>query len=207
MIIMRSEYNEEERQNMEKISKDRNHEKQSYYVVYVNFSLSQKTTNFTCVVVLLLCGIMRRGASYLYRFSTNNLTGADFSWGSNIIYFIFCIACFSPQGLHCSSRVCMIDYNKFISHRRQNTRTIRISSEVAQTPTLPLNKEGILWSSSASRSSRFHLYIYIVSIISKRTEGCLCEFVLSECVRENILATYPSLLPMEYFHTWPRDPG
>ena len=31
----------------------------------------------------------------------------------------------------------MIDYNKFISCRRYNTRTIRIASEVAQTPTLP----------------------------------------------------------------------
>ena len=38
----------------------------------------------------------------------------------------------------------MNNYNKFNSRRR----TIRIASEVAQTPTLPLNKEGILWSSS-----------------------------------------------------------
>ena len=29
----------------------------------------------------------------------------------------------------------MIDYNKFISRRRYNTRTIRIASKVAQTPT------------------------------------------------------------------------
>ena len=81
----------------------------------------------------------------------------------------------------------MIDYNKFISRRRYNTRAIRIASEVAQTPTLPLNKEGILRSSSASRSVGFHLYIYTVSTISKRTEGCLYEFVLSECLRGNLL--------------------
>ena len=103
-----------------------------------------------------------------------------------IIYFILSFACFSPQGLHCYSRVCMIDYNKFTSRRRYNTRTIRIAYEVAQTPTLPLNKEGIFRSSSASRSSGFHLYIYTVSIINKRTEGCLYEFVLSRCLRENI---------------------
>ena len=85
---------------------------------YRRDSLSQKMWTY---LVLLLCGIMRRGASYLYRFSTNNLTGVDFSWGSNlyfIISFIFSFACFSSQGLHCSSRVCMIDYNKFISCRR-----------------------------------------------------------------------------------------
>ena len=85
MIILRSEYNEEERENMEKLSKDRNPEKQSSSTVYANFSLSQKTANFT---VLLLCGIMRRGTSYLYIFSTNNLTRADFSWGSNIFYIL-----------------------------------------------------------------------------------------------------------------------
>ena len=48
-----------------------------------------------------------------------------------------------------------------------------MSSEVAQTPTLPLNKEGILRSSLTSRSSGFHLYIYTVSIISIHTEGCM----------------------------------
>ena len=31
----------------------------------------------------------------------------------------------------------MIDYNKFIFRKRYNTRTIRIASEVAQTPTTP----------------------------------------------------------------------
>ena len=113
-----------------------------------------------------------------------------------IIYFIFSIACFSPKGLHCSSRVCMINYNKFISHRRYNTRTIRIAFEVAQTPTLPLNKEGVLQSSSTSQSSRFHLYIYTISIISKRTEGCLYEFVLSGCLRENLL------LPIHLYCRW-----
>ena len=71
-----------------------------------------------------------------------------------------------------------------------------MSSEVAQTPTLPLNKEGILRSSSASRSSGFHLYIYIVSIISKRTKGCLYEFVLSGCLRENLL------LPIRLYCRW-----
>ena len=97
----------------------------------------------------------------------------------------------------------MYDYNKFNSRRR----TIRIDFEVAQTPTLPLNKEGILQFSSTSWSSRFHLYIYTVSIISKHAEVCLYEFVLFECMREYILVTYMSLLPMEYFHTWLRDPG
>ena len=52
MIILRSEYNEEERENMEKLSKDRNPKKQSSSAVYVNFSLSQKTANFS---VLLCC--------------------------------------------------------------------------------------------------------------------------------------------------------
>ena len=49
------------------------------------------------VVVTLLCEIMRRGASYLYCFSIKNLTGADFTWGSNVIlyfiilfYFFYC---------------------------------------------------------------------------------------------------------------------
>ena len=84
MIILRLEDNEEERENMEKLSKDINLENQSSSAVYANFSLSQKTVNFT---VLLLCGIMGRGASYLYRFSTNNLIGVDFTWGSNIIIF------------------------------------------------------------------------------------------------------------------------
>ena len=69
MIIFRSEYNEEERENMESFPKIENLEKQPSYAIYANFSLSQKTVNFT---VLLLCGIMRRGASYLYKFSTNN---------------------------------------------------------------------------------------------------------------------------------------
>ena len=127
------------------LSKDRNPENSLLLAIYANFSLSQKTANFTCVVVLVLCGIMRRGASYLYRFSTNILTGANFSWGSNIIYIFFSFACFSPQGLHCSSRVCMIDYNKFISRRRYNTRTIRIASEVAQTPTPPLGSSLCLY--------------------------------------------------------------
>ena len=71
-----------------------------------------------------------------------------------------------------------------------------MSSEVAQTPTLPLNKEGILRSSSAPRSSGFHLYIYIVSIVSKRTEGYLYEFVLSGCLRENLL------LPIHLYCRW-----
>ena len=84
MIILRSEYNEEERENMENISKDRNLEKLPSFVVYVDLSLSQKTVNF----IVLLWRIMRRGASYLYIFSTNNLTGADFTWGSNIIYIL-----------------------------------------------------------------------------------------------------------------------
>ena len=131
---------------------------------------------------------MRRGASYLHRFSTKNLTGADFSWGSNIIYILsFLLLAFLPKVYIVLSRVCMIDYNKFISRRRYNTRTIRIASEVAQIPTLPLNKEVILQSSSTSRSSWFHMYIYTVSIISKRTEGFLYEFVLFRCPRENIL--------------------
>ena len=59
---------------------------------------SQKTANFTCVVVLVLCGIMRRGASYLYRFSTNNFTGANFTWGSNIIlFYLFYCWFFTPR--------------------------------------------------------------------------------------------------------------
>ena len=133
--------------------------------------------------------IMRRGASYLYCFPTQKLTGADFTWRCNnifyilLFYFILLLLAFHPKDYIVLSKVQMNDYNKFNSQRR----TIRIASEVAQTPTLPLNKEGILWSSSASRSSGFHLYIYTVSIISKCTEGCLYEFVLSRCLRENIL--------------------
>ena len=86
----------------------------------------------------------------------------------------------------------MTNYNKFNSRRR----AIRIDSEVAQTPTLPLNKEGILQSSSASWSPGFHMYIYTVSIISKRTEGCLYKLVLSECLRENLL------LPIRLYYRW-----
>ena len=41
MIILRLEYNEEERENMEKLSKDRNPEKQSSSAVYANFSLPE----------------------------------------------------------------------------------------------------------------------------------------------------------------------
>ena len=125
-----------------------------------------------------------RGTSYLYCFPTHKLTGADFTWGSNIIlYFILLLLAFHPKAYIVLTRVCMNDYNKFNSRRR----TIRIDSEVAKTPTLPLNKEGILQSSSASWSSGFHMYIYTVSIISKCIEGCLYEFVLSGCLRENIL--------------------
>ena len=60
-----------------------------------------------------------------------------------------------------------------------------MSSEVAQTPTLPLNKEVILRSSLASRSSRFHLYIYTVSIISIHTEGCQHDLSPSRSVIMN----------------------
>ena len=60
-----------------------------------------------------------------------------------------------------------------------------MSSEVAQTPTLPLNKEGILQSSSTSRSSRFHMYIYTISIISIHTEGCLHDLCPSRGVFMN----------------------
>ena len=41
MIIMRSEYNEEERENMEKVSKDRNPEN-SLHLQYMRTSLSTK---------------------------------------------------------------------------------------------------------------------------------------------------------------------
>ena len=88
IIILRSEYNEEERKNMEKLSKDRNPEN-SLLQQYMQTSLSptKLRTSLCCcdVVVLLLCEIMRRGTSYLYCFPTQNLTGADFTWGSNII--------------------------------------------------------------------------------------------------------------------------
>ena len=140
---------------------------------------------------------MRRGASYLYRFSTKNLAGAEFSWGSNIIYILsFLLLAFLHKVYIVLSRVCMIDYNKFKSRRRYNTSTIRIASEVTQIPTLPLNKEGILQSSSASWSSGFHLYIYTVFIISKRTKGCLYKFVLSGCLSENLL------LPIHLYYQW-----
>ena len=75
MIILRTMYNEE-RENMEMLSKDRNPQN-NLLLQYMQTSLSpKKATNFT---VLLLRGIMRRGVSYLYKFSTNNLTGADFT--------------------------------------------------------------------------------------------------------------------------------
>ena len=46
-----------------------------------------ETGHFTFDDVLLLCEIMKRGASYLYCFPFQNLTGADFTWGSKIILF------------------------------------------------------------------------------------------------------------------------
>ena len=105
---------------------------------------------------------------------------------------------FHPKAYIVLSRVCMNDYNKFNPRRW----TIRIAFEVAQTPTLPLNKKGILRSSSTSHSSGFHLYIYTASIISKRIEGCLYEFVLFECLRENIM------LPIRLYCRWnPSMPG
>ena len=65
--------------------------------------LSQESANCCVAVVLLLYVEMRRGAFYLYYFATQKITGADFTWGSNIIlYFISLIAGFSPQSLHCS---------------------------------------------------------------------------------------------------------
>ena len=141
---------------------------------------------------------MRRGASYWYCFPTKNLTGADFTWGSNIIlYFIILfifllLLAFHPKVYIVLSMFCMNDYNKFNSRRR----TIRITSEVAQTLTLPLKKEGILLSSSTSWSSGFHLYIYMVSIISKRTKGCLYKCFLSGCLRETFL------LPILLYYRW-----
>ena len=105
----------------------------------------------------------------------------DFIFHNFILFHL--LLDFHPKAYIVLSRVCMNAYNKFNSRRR----IIRITYEVAQTSTLPLNKEGILRSSSASRSSGFHLYIYAVSIISKRIEGCLYEFVLFGCLRENLL--------------------
>ena len=56
MIILRSKYNEEERENMENLSKDRNPKKQSSPPVDANFSLPK---NYELLLVLL-CVIMRR---------------------------------------------------------------------------------------------------------------------------------------------------
>ena len=97
MIILRSLYNEEERENIEMLSKDSNLEN-NLLLQYMRTSLSQKTANFSCAVAMLICGVMRRGTSYLYRFSTNFLTRADFSWGSNIIYILsFLLLAFLPK--------------------------------------------------------------------------------------------------------------
>ena len=85
MTILRSVY-KKERENMEMLSKDRNPKKQHSPPVDANFSLPENY-ELHCVVVLLLCGIMR-GTSYLYIFSTNILTGDEFSWGSNIIFIL-----------------------------------------------------------------------------------------------------------------------
>ena len=66
-------------------------------------ALLPETAHFTWAAALLLCVIMRRGASYLYCFPTQKLTGADVTWESNnnFIFNSF-IAGFSLQGLHCS---------------------------------------------------------------------------------------------------------
>ena len=84
MIIMRTMYNEE-KENMEMLSKDRNPEN-SLLLQCMRTSLSPKKLRTSLV---LLCVKMRRGASYLYCFPTKNLTRAYFTWGGNIIlYFI-----------------------------------------------------------------------------------------------------------------------
>ena len=54
----------------------------------------------------------------------------------------------------------MNNYNKFNSQRR----TIRIASEVAQTPTLPLNKEGFICTSILSPSSLNVLKVVIKNL-------------------------------------------
>ena len=103
IIILRSQYNEERKRKTWKCFPNIETLKQPSSAVYANFfellctCTLLETTHFTCAVVLLLCEIMRV-ASYLYRFSTNNLTGADFSWGSNIIFILsFLLLAFRPK--------------------------------------------------------------------------------------------------------------
>ena len=174
MIILRSEYNEEERENMEKLSKDRKPENNLLLqCMWTSLSPRKLCTSLSCCVV----GVWNNeeGRLLFILFSHPEINwgrlhlGKQYNFIFHNLYFILLLLAFHPKAYIVLSSVCMNDYNKFNSRRK----TIRIASKVAQNPTLPLNKDGILRSSSASSSFGFHLYIYIVSIISKCTEGCL----------------------------------
>ena len=180
------------RKNMEMLSKYWNPENSLLLQCMQNSLFPRKlcTCSSCCVAVVWN---NEEGCLLFIVFSHPEFNWDEFTWGSNIIlYFILLLLDFHPKAYIVLSRVCMNDYNKFKSWKR----TIRIDSEVAQTSTLPLNKEGILLSSSTSWSSGFHLYIYTVSIISKCTKGCLYKCVPAGCLRDNLL------LPICLYYRW-----
>ena len=71
-----------EKKNMEMLSEDEAL-KNSLLLSCCVATFMPETVHLTYAVALLLCVIMRMGASYLYYFPTHKLTGADFTWGSN----------------------------------------------------------------------------------------------------------------------------
>ena len=95
IIILRLEYNEERKRKIWKCFPKMETLKTVFFCSVCELLSLPKNYTLLWAVVLLLCKIMRRGASYLYCFPTQNLTRADFTWGSNIIlYFIIYILFF-----------------------------------------------------------------------------------------------------------------